>query len=95
MKINISKHPDSNQIYSCEITTEEGHKLDQVREIDFHAGVGEVSRARITLNQMDDATFELLDASTEVIIKSDYLFSFPTYEIIKHLKEMGYEVTPK
>jgi hypothetical protein len=93
MKIQIKT--EGSNILSHSVTTDKNHKIDNITDIEYHAGVGEIPRATITVNSMGDSTFELLDKHCDIEIRSHYLGSFPTYEIIEHLKEMGYQVTPK
>lgn len=93
MKIDIKT--EKAMIKSCDVTTENGAVIENITNISFDAGLDYIPRATIEVNSMDDATFELLDKNTDVCIHSDDLIKFPTYQIIEHLKGMGYEVTPK
>jgi hypothetical protein len=93
MKIEIKT--EKGMIKSCDVTTENGAVIENITNISFDAGLDCIPRATIEVNSMDDVTFELLDKNTDVYIHSDDLIKFPTYKIIEHLRNMGYEVAPK
>lgn len=90
MKIEIKT--EKGIITSCDVTTENGAKIDKISNLSFDAGLDRIPRATIEVLSMDDATFELLDKNTDVYIHSDDLIKFPTHMVIEHLKGLGYKV---
>ena len=66
--------------------------MENVTEFNYSVAAGEISKATFVVNHMDEDTFEAISNDNTIDLDCDSLFGYPTYEIIKHLRKLGYKV---